>query len=107
MLIPGYVDIILCELSIGVDYMKWLILDCIETMTEENTIETQSHPTFYQNHPLLPFISLAMILNQKILPIPSLRKIPHTNERKFLSFHPFYIENEQGTQQEQPLLPLH
>jgi hypothetical protein len=66
----------------------------------------QARPTLYQNHPLLPFIFLAMILNQTILPVPSLRKNPHVNESKFLSFRPFYKEKEQGPQQGQPLLPL-
>jgi hypothetical protein len=42
----------------------------------------------------------------KILPIPSMRKIPHVNESKFFSFFPFFKENEQGPQQGQPLLPL-
>jgi hypothetical protein len=71
-----------------------------------NPLPYQSHPTLYQNHPLLPFIFLVMILSQKILPAPSLRKNPHRNERKFLSFRPFYKENKQGPQQGQPLLPL-
>jgi hypothetical protein len=46
----------------------------------------QACPTPYQNHPLLPFIFLAMIMNQTILPVPSLRKTPtKTKANSFLS----------------------
>jgi hypothetical protein len=88
------------------DPQKYLTVRLQTQSTQLTPLPYQAHPTFYQNHPLLPFISLAMILNQTILPVPSLRKSPHANESKFLSFHPFYRENEQGPQQEQPLLPL-
>jgi hypothetical protein len=78
---------------------KYLIV-CLQTQSIQLTsLPYQAHPKFYQNHPLLSFISLAMILNQTTLPVPSLRKNPYANESKFLSFRPFYKENEQGPQQ--------
>jgi hypothetical protein len=85
---------------------KYLTVRLQNQSVQLTPLSYQARPTPYQNHPLPPFIFLVMILSQIIPPAPSLRKNPHVNESKFLSFRPSYKENEQGPQQGQPLLPL-